>query len=182
MANRIVEPASTDPDTIDWQNALNKLTKTTGSFLMVGLTNIDNDNEPMVMEGSKFEINGAFFEVSVNETITGYDLIPVGKTAYIYAIPNTPDPISVSLCTFEYSETLPTLNLAKGGWFDGINRCIGWVIKDAPLSYTNKSIAFPILDLRPTNPLRSVNGALRFQLNVVNDITLAQNGDMWLES
>lgn len=162
MATRIVEPASSNPQTTDWQNLLNKLTKTTGAHYIVGFTNMDNIDEPEVVKGSRFEINGSFFEVTANEAITGWDDIVNERIAYVYAIPNSPNPEEMSSCVFAYSITKPTLDVALGGLFDGTNRCIGWVFKRSATSWEQKAVWYPqfMIDVRTSSLLTYRGGTI----------------------
>jgi hypothetical protein len=183
MAERIPEPASTNPQTLDWQALLNKLVKTTGSFFLVQLTNLDNENEPMVKAGSRFELNGSFMEVITDEAIIGFDDIPDGRVAYIYAVPNSPNPGEASTCDFQYDVTPPVFDVAKGGLFNGVNRVIAWLRKDGTV-YKDKTMAGSqwIIDARSTNPLSiSAHGNLSWNLKTFTSIPAdAVIGDMWI--
>jgi hypothetical protein len=181
MANRIPEPVSTNPQTNDWQALLNKLTKTTGSFFLVQLSNLDNDDEPFVLAGSRFELNGSFMEVITDEPIRSFDDIPDGSVAYVYAVPNSANPGEAAYCDFHYNVTPPVFDVARGGLFNGPKRAIAWLRKDGTL-YKDKTMAAPqwIIDTRPTNAIKYKDGQLSLSLSVA-DSSLAEDGDMWLE-
>lgn len=135
MVERIVEPASTNPMTIDWQNLLNKLTSTTGGLALIDYVQ-DGTNPPKIKVGSRFEINGSFFVITdEDEEVTGYAAIPAGSPAYVYAVPNSPNPGEASTCTFEYRVTPPALNVALGGMFDGTARCLGWIDEQSIMGF-----------------------------------------------
>ena len=98
MAVRITEPAEVNPGTQDWQDSLHKLTKTTGGLLLLGLTNMDNGLKPAVAAGSRFEINGNFFEIPSDEEITG--ALPANGVYYIYAKTNYANPDAATDASF----------------------------------------------------------------------------------
>jgi hypothetical protein len=184
MASRIQEPISTNPQTNDWQALLNKLTKTTGSFFLVQLSNLDNDDEPFVLAGSRFELNGSFMEVITDEPILGFDDIPDGSVAYVYAVPNSANPSEAAYCDFHYDVTPPVFDVARGGLFNGANRVIAWLRKNGAL-YRQKTMAAPqwMVNTRRTNPLHyDMNGTLYFELPVFSSTpTDAVIGDMWIQ-
>jgi hypothetical protein len=116
MATIIKEPKDLNPDTQDWRDALYKMTRTSGGFLLIGLTNMDNEQAPRVLAGSRFEINGSFYETQSDEAITGS--ISGSVVAYIYAVANG------DTATFKYSTDKPGFKPALGGWYSGNNRAV----------------------------------------------------------
>jgi hypothetical protein len=133
MATLIPEPASTNPATADWQALLSKLVKIAGGAIATcRLTNWDSSSEPEVASGSRFEINGSYYEVSSDEAITGWSGITIGRIAYVYAVPGS------SSATFEYSETVPTWDSANGGFFNGTDRALFSVYKTSATEYDYK--------------------------------------------
>ena len=129
----VEEPASTAPATEDWQLALSKMSKISrGLGLMIcRLTNMENSNEPQVATGTRFEMNAVVYEVTANESITGWAGITVGEMAYVYAVPGatTSDP-----CSFVYSSTEPAFSIILGGWFNGSDRALFSVYIEAQLN------------------------------------------------
>ncbi len=136
MAVLIPEPASTAPAIGDWQALILKDTKSAGGAeLTCRLTNWDNTAEPLVADGSRFEINGSFYEVAAgDEAITGWAGISTGALAYVYATP------SGSSAAFSYSSTTPTWDSAKGGWFNGTARALFRVKKTSATAWADKCL------------------------------------------
>jgi hypothetical protein len=121
MADIIKEPRGLNPETQDWEEALYKLTRTAGGLLLIGLTNMDNELEPKVKVGSRFEINGSFYQIGAqigakDEAITGS--LTGNTVAYIYAV------ASGDTAIFTYSTDPPDFNPALGGWYSGNNRAL----------------------------------------------------------
>jgi hypothetical protein len=118
MADIIVEPSNENPGTSDWQKNLLKMTMTTGGFLLIGLAEMDTPGVPVVMAGSRFEINGSFFCCPEDESVGGS---PVKDSVnYIYAVPG-PDG---DVAAFRYGAEVPGWDAAKGGWYSGNDRAI----------------------------------------------------------
>jgi len=134
MATLITEPASTNPQTVDWQALLSKLVKACGGAEVCRLTNWDNTSEPLVAAGSRFELNGSFFEVITDEAILGWAGISDGATAYVYATP------SGSTAAFSYSSTAPAWDSAKGGWFNGTARALFKLYRTSSTVWANKRL------------------------------------------
>jgi hypothetical protein len=136
MATLIPEPLSVNPLTADWQAQLLKDTKTAGGAIETcRLTNWDNTAEPLVAKGSRFEINGSYYEVAPDdEAITGWAGISVGATAYVYATPGS------GSASFSYSSTVPTWDSAKGGWYNGTARALFRLTKTSATVYSNKCL------------------------------------------
>jgi hypothetical protein len=151
MATAITEPANTNPDTVDWQAILAKLTKVSGGMMLARLTNFENTSEPQVAQGSRFEINGSYYEVTSNESITGWSGIANSTPCYIYAVP------SGSTASFIFSATVPTYDTAKGGLFNGTHRAMWRLYRTSSTVYSNKQeidnpVIIPVLMADPTTP------------------------------
>lgn len=153
MAQLIPEPSQTNPSTPDWQGLLSKLTKTTGGLLLCNLKNLDNDEEPSVLPGGRFEINGSYYEVLLEEYITGWNGILNNRTVYIYAVPGG------SNASFVFDTAIPIFSPEKGGWFNGPSRALWRLYKNENGNYINKQIMMnhpfivPIYDSDPANPV-----------------------------
>jgi hypothetical protein len=118
MAVLINEPANFNPQTEDWQNIILKSTKLGGGYIFVFFSEMDTPNEPQVLAGSRFELNGSFYEVLEDETIQGE---PENKQVnYVYGVPSD----TGATCIFKYSDQEPSFNVRKGGWFYGKNRAL----------------------------------------------------------
>jgi hypothetical protein len=121
MITQITEPQIDSANLSDWQKILLRTTMQGAGFHFCRFTNMDNDAlAPIALDGSRFEVNGAFYRINGNEPISLGSLseIRVGYIHYVYAIPNGAN------CSLEYSRTKPTFNASKGGWFNGNNRAL----------------------------------------------------------
>jgi hypothetical protein len=143
----VPEPSDTLPDTTDWQEALSKMSKISrGLGLMIcRLTNMTNSNEPQVQAGTRFEMNAVVYEVSSDESITGWSGISVGSMAYVYAVPGATE---TDPCTFVYSSTAPAFDVAKGGHYNGANRALFRLYKTSASLYDFKQ-ELDVIDLTP---------------------------------
>lgn len=128
----ITEPNNTIPATIDWQLLISKTTKVMGECAKFRLTNMTADTEPQIESGSRFEINGSYYECSSAENITGWSSMGLNRFVYIYATP------SGGSVTLSYSETAPTFDSAKGGWFNGTARALFKLFKTTATGWTAK--------------------------------------------
>ena len=155
MATAIVEPANINPETADWQALLAKLTKVSGGMMLARLTNFENTSEPQVAAGSRFEINGSYYEVTSNESITGWAALAVG-VVYIYAVP------AGAAASFIFSATAPTYDTAKGGWFNGTDRVLWRLYKGSSVLYTNKQEMDnpPIIPVLAADPMAPYVGQI----------------------
>ncbi|MDR0486002.1 MAG: hypothetical protein LBH29_04675 [Elusimicrobiota bacterium] len=131
MANKITESAEINPQNTDWQNLISKTIKLGGGYNFAQFSAMDTDAAPQVLAGSRFEINGSFYQCVSNESITGTPAANVVN--YVYAIPNG------SSCSFQYSATAPTFQPQKGGWYNGNNRALLKFTMSGN-NYTNKEM------------------------------------------
>ena len=74
----------------------------------VSLTNYNNTSESQIAAGSVVECNGAQYQFTSNESITGS---PSDGTVYIRLVPNG------DTITAEYTATAPTWSDSKQGWY-----------------------------------------------------------------
>jgi hypothetical protein len=74
----------------------------------VSLTNYDTTGVPAIAAGSIVECNGALFEFTADEAVTG---TPSNGTVYIQIIPST------TTCTAAFTNTAPTWSDAKQGFY-----------------------------------------------------------------
>lgn len=112
--------------------AASQLEKQRTGYQAVSLTNFDNDNEPQITQGSLIEIGSALFEASANENITGWAGIGNSNDVYIKLV------VAGALATAEFTLVAPTWSTSKQGWYDGLDRYIGGLYKDAGGNYTDK--------------------------------------------
>jgi len=104
-------------------------------YQAVSLTNFAATTEPQMVAGSKIEVGGALYEITSDESGTGWGGIGSSNDVYFYLVP------SGSSSSWSYSTTAPTWDTAKQGWYNGLNRCFGGCYKDAGGNYANKWIA-----------------------------------------
>jgi hypothetical protein len=74
----------------------------------VSLTNYDTTGVPAIAAGSIVECNGALFEFTADEAVTG---TPSNGTVYIQIVPST------TTCTAAFTNTAPTWSDAKQGFY-----------------------------------------------------------------
>ena len=176
MGTIIKMPSQAEPDTADWRTLLDMMVKISGSFMLVRFS--QSGSQPMILKGSRFEINQSFYECTEDEAIPGWGNIGNNTSIYVYAYPNA------DVVTFAYSPAEPALDTIKGGLFSDANRCIGMVNKLSPTSW-NIQTAAPqwILPWRTTNPIQyGSDGVVRFKLPTLTTAQEAstQDGDMWI--
>jgi len=111
MATLITEPASINPATLDWQFLLNKTTKGSGGYELLDFTDKDNNAIPFIKAGSRFELNGSLYEVTVNEQPLLFSSLYIG-TCWIYAVPSN----NGLSCEFQFSNDQPIFEPKRGGW------------------------------------------------------------------
>jgi len=110
----------------------NQIAKQRLGYQAISLTNYDNDLEPQIAAGSKVEIGGALFEAVSDENISGWAGISNSSHVYIKLI------VSGATATAEFTTDAPTWSTSKQGWYDGDDRYIGGLYKDASGNYYNK--------------------------------------------
>ena len=84
-------------------------------YHQVSLTELDSETVPQIAAGSKFENNGALWEVTTNTSIGG---TPTEGINYIEFDPSTP--------AFTWSSTLGTWSDSKQGFYNSNNRYLLW--------------------------------------------------------
>jgi len=98
--------------------------------------NIDEyktDDEPQLMEGSRIEVSGDIYIANSDESISGWSGVSVSTQAYIKIVP------AGSTATLEFTSTAPTWSETKKGWYNGNDRYLYMVYKDASGYYTDKN-------------------------------------------
>jgi len=173
MATLIQEPASVNPQTADWQGLLNRVRVVNGGLMLIDLR--FSNNIVTLKAGSRFEINGSYYNTTVDESTQ----ITTGNTVvYLYQQPNVN-----GTTTFLNSTTIPTFDIMKGGLFNGANRCIGFVITGAGGIVNNLVIAsfnFMVGE-GYYNPITlGVDGRVKFSIKALNSSFTPQEGDIWV--
>lgn len=119
------------------QSVMLTLDKTFKGLHQVSLTNYDNTSESQIAAGSVVENNGALYQFTSNEPITGS---PSDGTVYIRLVP------AGDTITAEYTNTAPTWSDTKQGWYgtggDANKRYIGGVT----LSGSSWTYKFVLID------------------------------------
>jgi hypothetical protein len=120
MATLVTEPLGNTINYTEWARLIQKTTFEAGSFIALGLTNMNTISAPQVARGSRVEVGGSLYKCSdtADETITG---TPGTGQNYIYCVP------AGASASFTYSTTAPTWNSVKGGWYNGNNRAVAKV-------------------------------------------------------
>jgi hypothetical protein len=117
MAAQIPEPRVDAVDLDDWSAFVARATQQGGGFMCLMLSNMNNSGAPRVLAGSRFEINGAFYRCTADEDVGG---APANNVVnYVYATS-----YGVSSSSFFYSNSAPTFDPAKGGWYGGAGRAV----------------------------------------------------------
>jgi len=115
----------------------NQIAKQRLGYQAISLTNYDNDLEPQIAAGSKVEIGGALFEAVSDENISGWAGISNSSDVYIKLI------VSGATATAEFTDTPPTWSTSKQGFYNGSDRYIVQLYKDASGNYTDKWLYKP---------------------------------------
>ena len=119
------------------QSVMLTLDKAYKGLHQVSLTNYDTTAESQIAAGSVVENNGALYQFTSNESITGS---PSDGTVYIRLVP------AGDTITAEYTNTAPTWSDSKQGWYgtggDANNRYIGGVT----LSGSSWTYKFVLID------------------------------------
>jgi len=101
-------------------------------YMAVSLTEYDSDLEPEIAEGSVLEIGGAVYEAAADEPITGWGGIGNSNDVYIL--------IDAGTLGAVFTLVAPTWSTTKQGWYDGLDRYVAKLYKDAGGDYTLKRI------------------------------------------
>jgi hypothetical protein len=100
----------------------------------ISLTNFFTTSEPSVAAGSKVECGGALYEATADETATGWAGLTASAIAYLLLTP------SGATASFSYTNTAPTYDTAKQGFYTGSNRVVAMLYKDAASLYQFKNV------------------------------------------
>jgi hypothetical protein len=99
----------------------------------ISLTNYNTTGVPAIAAGSIIECNGALFEFTADEAVTG---TPSNGTVYIQIIPST------TTCTAAFTNTAPTWSDSKQGWYgtggQANYRYVEYLITKSAASYSPK--------------------------------------------
>jgi hypothetical protein len=105
-------------------------------YSSVSLTNygVGNTSEPQIAAGSKVEIAGALYEFTSDESITGWAGLTSSAIAYILLT------ASGSSVSASFTNTAPTWDAARQGWYTSTNRVVAMLYKDAAGLYQFKNL------------------------------------------
>jgi len=181
MATQIKEPIDNNPDTNDWQQALYKLTVTTGGQLLIDLTKTAN-----VVAGTRLEVNGTFYETKANEPIVNFGIVPDCRYFWVYAKVTGDVQAGESEVDFEADQvTEPTWQVEKGGWFDNHNRrAVAYCYKDGEgelynwVTVDRKEIDFEKCTPKFTDDISKLNQVVSVTGNDFRDFVI--NRPTWL--
>lgn len=112
--------------------AASRFEKGDRGMLALSLTNYDNDSEPQIAAGSIVEIGDAIFQFTAAESITGWGSIGNNNDVYIKLV------VSGTAVTASFTTVAPTWSTSKQGWYDGLDRYVAKLYKDASGNYTLK--------------------------------------------
>lgn len=118
----------------------NQIQKQALGYQAISLTHFapSDTAEPSIVAGSKAEVGGALYEFTGDEAGTGWAGVGVSNTAYLYLVP------AGASISWAYSTTGPTWDTAKQGWYNGSDRCFGFLWKDAGGLYQAKELLGPL--------------------------------------
>jgi len=121
MAVLINRPVDSNPDTIAWQILLNRVDRVSNGWGIVDFTEKQSEAVPLIMAGSRFELNGSYWECLQDEVIEEWTNTPYGWV-YAYAVPN----LDNTLVRFIWSNEKPVFRVDRGGYFHPTRneRCI----------------------------------------------------------
>ncbi len=127
----VITPTNGDSSWVTWIEQVERMKK---GFHNIYFSNMANDNEPVIQNGSWVEIDGAMYQFTSNEGITGWGAISNESDVYVKFIPDG------SSITAEFVETVPTWDDLKRGWYNGDDRYLLSLYKDDSGDYTKKRI------------------------------------------
>jgi hypothetical protein len=116
----------------NWEAFPDIVQKIQAGYMRIGLTNFDNNNEPQIAAGGTLDVNGTCCVFGAAESITGWAGIAISTDVYIKIV------VTGAVVTAEFTTDAPTWDAAKQGWYDGNDRYIGGLYKDASGNYTLK--------------------------------------------
>jgi hypothetical protein len=114
----------------------NQIDKQRLGYCAISLDSLTATTAVTIKAGSKVEVGGALYEYGSDETESGGTWAGIGasNTVYVYIVP------SGASISFIYSTTAPTWDVAKQGWYNGTNRAVASLYKDAAGLYTSKYV------------------------------------------
>jgi hypothetical protein len=126
-------PTVADSDIESLQDTVDVQRRTYDAVTLNNWTSGDT-SAPTIAVGSVIEINGSVFEVQTSAITIGS--VPGGATDDLYIKLTVTGGTTV---TADWSTTAPTWDAAKGGWFDGTNKVLPFVVDyDGSTTWDNK--------------------------------------------
>lgn len=121
----------------NWENFPDIVQKIQAGYMRLGLTELDTVNAPKIAAGSTVDVNGSCCVFSSEESISG-----TTSSSTWYDIKLT---VSGSSVTASFvARGTGVWSDAKQGLYDGNDRIIGCVYKDASGNFINKNVLFAI--------------------------------------
>jgi len=119
IVQQITEPTKDDASVDDWYKIIARTTFQGGGFLKVMLRNLNTAGEPVIVKGSRLELNGAFFVALEDAPVDGLEETDDERWVFIYArfMPND-DPNQPGECVFEYGDEMPVYDESKCAWYN----------------------------------------------------------------
>jgi hypothetical protein len=116
MAVKKEDPNQTIANLNDWRILIERTTFQGSGYMLVDWCGKQTTDIPVILKGSRIELNNSFYEVKKNEIINGWDNISDNTWCYVYlkAFLN-------GTAEFNWSTTKPTFQIEKGGWFHPVN-------------------------------------------------------------
>lgn len=133
----ITEPSNSVIDTTEWQEFISRTTKQSKGHIQISISNFDATTEPKIQAGSNLEVNGSYYEVLIEESITGWSGISNDtQDVFIKCIP------AENACSFAFTTTAPTWSDSKQGWYATNDRYTNYMLSRGASSavYSNKRL------------------------------------------
>jgi hypothetical protein len=105
-------------------------------YIAISLDSMATTAAVTIKSGSKVEISGALYDFNADEVESGgtWAALTASALAWIYIVP------AGATTTFIYSNTAPAWDVAKQGWYNGANRAVAVLYKDAASLYQCKNL------------------------------------------
>jgi len=117
----------------DWTDWVTREQQTEKDFKFISLTNWSNSTIPQIEAGSQIIVNGALYQFSSDDTISGLSAVGNSNDVWFKVVP------SGSTCTVTAVTTDgSSWDADKGGYYDSNDLYIGGCYKDDSGNYINK--------------------------------------------
>jgi hypothetical protein len=110
----------------------NQIDKERLGYQAISLSAMFTSGEPSILAGSKVEVGGALYEFTADEAGTGWAGITSSTYGYMQLVP------SGATIAWNVTNTAPTWDTAKQGWYNGSNRAFACFYKVGAGTYSAK--------------------------------------------